>query len=41
MYLTYYGLKDEPFRLTPDPKFLHLSAPHQAALTVVLEGKGS
>jgi general secretion pathway protein A len=38
MYLTYYGLKDEPFRLTPDPKFLHLSAPHQAALTVVLEG---
>jgi general secretion pathway protein A len=38
MYLTYYDLKDEPFRLTPDPRFLHLSAPHQAALTVVLEG---
>lgn len=38
MYLDYYGLKDEPFRLTPDPRFLHLSGPHQAALTVVLEG---
>jgi general secretion pathway protein A len=38
MYLAYYDLKDEPFRLTPDPRFLHLSAPHQAALTVVLEG---
>lgn len=38
MYLSHYGLKDEPFRLTPDPRYLHLSAPHQAALTVVLEG---
>jgi general secretion pathway protein A len=38
MYLTYYELKDEPFRLTPDPRYLHLSAPHQAALTVLLEG---
>lgn len=38
MYLAYYQLKDEPFRLTPDPRYLHLSAPHQAALTIVLEG---
>jgi general secretion pathway protein A len=38
MYLDYYELRDEPFRLTPDPRFLHLSGPHQAALTVVLEG---
>lgn len=38
MYLSYYELKEEPFRLTPDPHFLHLSAPHQAALTVLLEG---
>ncbi len=38
MYLSYYQLKDEPFRLTPDPRFLHLSEPHQAALTAVLEG---
>lgn len=38
MYLSYYSLKDEPFRLTPDPRYLHLSQPHQAALTTVLEG---
>lgn len=38
MYLAYYGLKVEPFRLTPDPDFLHLSEPHRTALTVVLEG---
>jgi general secretion pathway protein A len=38
MYLSYYDLKEEPFRLTPDPHFLHLSAPHQTALTVLLEG---
>lgn len=38
MYLSFYGFKDEPFRLTPDPRFLHLSEPHQAALTAVLEG---
>jgi general secretion pathway protein A len=38
MYLAYYGLKVEPFRLTPDPNFLHLSEPHRTALTVVLEG---
>jgi general secretion pathway protein A len=38
MYLAYYQLKDEPFRLTPDPRYLHLSEPHQVALTTVLEG---
>lgn len=38
MYISYYGLKAEPFRLTPDPQFLHLSETHQAALTVVVEG---
>jgi general secretion pathway protein A len=38
MYLSYYGLQVEPFRLTPDPNFLHLSEPHRTALTVVLEG---
>jgi general secretion pathway protein A len=38
MYLSYYQLKEEPFRLTPDPHFLHLSEPHQNALTVLLEG---
>ena len=38
MYLSYFGFKDEPFRLTPDPRYLHLSEPHQAALTSLLEG---
>jgi general secretion pathway protein A len=38
MYASFYGFKDEPFRLTPDPRYLHLSEPHQAALTAVLEG---
>src|SRR5713226_9323214 len=38
MYLSFYHLKDEPFRLTPDPRYLHLSDPHQYALTAVLEG---
>src|SRR5882757_9690116 len=38
MYLSYYLLKDEPFRLTPDPRYLHLAEPHRAALTTLLEG---
>lgn len=38
MYLSFFGFKDEPFRLTPDPRYLHLSEPHQAALTALLEG---
>jgi len=38
MYLSYYQLKDEPFRLTPDPRYLHLAEPHRAGLTTLLEG---
>src|SRR2546423_4019736 len=38
MYASFYGLKDEPFRLTPDPRYLHLSQPHQNALTVMIDG---
>jgi general secretion pathway protein A len=38
VYLAFFQLKDEPFRLTPDPRFLHLAEPHQIALTVLLEG---
>lgn len=38
MYLAYYGLQEEPFRLTPDPKFLLLAEPHRAGLTMLLEG---
>jgi general secretion pathway protein A len=37
MYTKFYGLKEEPFRLTPDPRFLHLAQPHRQALTALLE----
>lgn len=33
MYTAFYGLKEEPFRLTPDPRFLHLAEPHREVLT--------
>lgn len=38
MYLSFFGLKEPPFLLTPDPRYLHLAGPHQAALVVLLEG---
>lgn len=38
MYLTFFQLADEPFRLTPDPRYLHLAEPHRIALTTLLEG---
>jgi general secretion pathway protein A len=44
MYQSYYGLKELPFHITPDPKFLYLSPTHQEALQHlkfgVLEKKG-
>ncbi len=27
MYLSFYNLREEPFRLTPDPRFLPLAEP--------------
>ncbi len=38
MYVSYFQLQDEPFRLTPDPRFLHLAEPHHAVLKTLLEG---
>jgi len=38
MYSAFYGLKHEPFRLTPDPRFLHLAEPHRNTLRAMLEG---
>lgn len=32
MYLSFYGFKEKPFNITPDPKFLYLSPTHQEAL---------
>jgi general secretion pathway protein A len=38
MYAKFFNLREEPFRLTPDPRFLHLAEPHRMALKVLLEG---
>ena len=38
MYLEYYGLRELPFNITPDPHFLFLSAKHQEALNHLLFG---
>ena len=32
MYQSFYGFKEMPFNITPDPKFLFLSPTHQDAL---------
>ena len=32
MYNNFYGLKEKPFEITPDPNFLYLSPSHQEAL---------
>jgi len=38
MYLEYYGLKREPFHITPDPSFLFLSSSHKEALGAIIYG---
>jgi general secretion pathway protein A len=38
LYTAFYQLKEEPFRLTPDPRFLHLADPHRIALKMLLQG---
>lgn len=44
MYLAYYGLKEPPFDITPNPRFLFYSAKHREAFNHLLygirEGKG-
>jgi general secretion pathway protein A len=37
MYTAYYNLREEPFRLTSDPRFFHLAEPHAAALATLVE----
>jgi general secretion pathway protein A len=32
MYESYFGLKERPFSISPDPRFIYLSAQHQEAL---------
>ena len=38
MYLSFFNLREPPFNLTPDPRFLFLSAQHEEALTHLLYG---
>ncbi|VAW63219.1 General secretion pathway protein A, partial [hydrothermal vent metagenome] len=38
MYESFYGLKEKPFTLLPDPDYLYLSPKHQRALTLLEYG---
>lgn len=38
MYLSFYGLKREPFHITPDPDFLYLSPSHKEAVGAIIYG---
>jgi general secretion pathway protein A len=38
LYLDYYNLREEPFNITPDPRFLFFSAQHQEAFNHLLFG---
>ncbi len=40
MYSTYFGLTENPFALTPDPRFLFLSQRHKEALAHLFYGVG-
>ena len=38
MYLNFFGLKEQPFGVTPDPRFLYLSEAHKEALASLYYG---
>jgi general secretion pathway protein A len=38
MYNQYFGLKENPFALSPDPRYLYLSQRHQDALAHLMYG---
>ena len=38
MYQEFYGLREKPFVLTPDPQFLFLSESHRTAIESLLYG---
>jgi general secretion pathway protein A len=40
MYLDFYGLREPPFSITPDPRFVFLSERHRDALAHLLYGIG-
>ena len=35
MYEAFYGFRERPFTLSPDPRFMYLAPPHRRALTVI------
>ena len=35
MYEAFYGLRERPFDLTPNPRFLFMTAQHREALTTL------
>lgn len=41
MYESFYGLRERPFNLTPDPRYLHLTAAHREALGNLVYGVSS
>lgn len=41
MYTTFYGLKERPFSLAPDPEYLYLGKSHQDALSMLDYGLSS
>ncbi len=38
MYVDYYGLKEKPFSIAPDPRYLYMSEKHREALAHLLYG---
>ena len=38
LYNAFFNLNEQPFNLTPDPKFIYLSSMHQEALMHMLYG---
>ena len=38
MYQEFYGMKEKPFVLTPDPQFLYLGEGHRTALESLIYG---
>ncbi len=38
MFLDFYGLREQPFGVTPDPRYLYLSVGHREALASLIYG---
>ena len=41
MYTEFFGLHETPFSITPDPRYLYMSARHREALAHLLFGTGA